>query len=600
MKRKVKLRRNNFLRNKKSFIFLLILCLGVGFAFLSTQLNITGNTSVSGNKWSVYFNNVQVSEGSVDASVVPTTTGTATTSVNYTVLLDKPGDFYEFTVDAVNAGTIDAMIDSITMTSLDTDVATYLNYTATYLDGTTLAQNDVLEADDSTTYKVRVEYKKNIEATDLDEDGINLTLTFGINYVQSTIKKIVKYDFIDLIKSTAQSDSGINFALVSSDSNGKGLYIRTGTEGNTNPIYYYRGNVSNNNAKFAGFCWKIVRTTDTGGTKLIYNGLPDANGQCTNTTGNTTQLSSNSAFNTNYDSLAYHGYMYGTAYETIELEKSGTNYSKIYTYGNTFTYSNGTYTLSGTQNGLDSTHHYTCLGTTTTCTSLAYVNYAISGTIYYILLENGKSVEDAIRDMNTNTHDSTVKTVIDTWFNDTFKTYFTNNNKEYNDYLEDTIWCNDRSISNYGGWNPNGGDTSESDVYYSAYSRIQTGTPSLACSKNDSFTVNETSTGNGALTYPVGLLTTDELNLAGAQLSYSDSHTDFYLYNNKIWWTISPGYYWGGFARNFRLGSTGSAYALDVDGTSVGVRPSISLASTVKVVSGGDGTAAKPYEFVVE
>ena len=202
MKEKDKLRKNRFMRNKKSFIFLLILCLGVGFAFLSTQLNITGNTSVSGNKWSVYFDNVQVTEGSVDASVVPTTSGNTTTSIEYTVNLDKPGDFYEFTVDAVNAGTIDAMIDSINMTNLDTDVAKYLNYTATYLDGKELAQNDVLKATKTATYKVRVEYKKNIESTDLDEVGVNLTLAFVINYVQSTIKPI-ESKFAKLVRSSA-------------------------------------------------------------------------------------------------------------------------------------------------------------------------------------------------------------------------------------------------------------------------------------------------------------------------------------------------------------------------------------------------------------
>lgn len=45
-----------------------------------------------------------------------------------------------------------------------------------------------------------------------------------------------------------------------------------GTESNTNPIYYYRGAVDNNNVIFGGYCWQIVRTTDTGGIKMIYNG----------------------------------------------------------------------------------------------------------------------------------------------------------------------------------------------------------------------------------------------------------------------------------------------------------------------------------------
>ena len=613
MGQKQKIHKNKFLRNKRAFIFLLILCLGVGFAFLSTQLNITGNTSVSGNKWSVYFTNVQVTEGSVDASVVPTTTGTTTTSLNYTVLLDKPGDFYEFTVDAVNAGTIDAMVESINMTSLDTDVAKYLNYTATYSDGTVLAKNDVLEADDSATYKVRVEYKKNIEATDLDEDGVNLTLTFGVNYVQSNIvaPKTTESAFTKLVKSSALSDSGLNFAAISSDNNGKGLYIKTETEEDTYPIYYYRGAVTNNNAKFAGFCWKVVRTTETGGTKLIYNGLPDGNGQCTNTTGDDTQLQTTTAFADYDNSPAYNGYMYGTVYEISKVRVENNNYL----YGSSFTFQDvneavsgdGTFTLTGTTTDISqvSTHHYTCLNTTGVCSELYYIYYKDDvPNVSYITLKDGKSVEDALSEIRNNTTSSVLKSNIDTWFNSTFKTYFTNLNKDYNDYLEDTVWCNDRgyiedqnnnNAFSKSGWNPNGGDPG---VYirYSSFVRISSGQPSLTCSsKNNSFTVEESATGNGALTYPVGLLTTDEIILAGAA---SSDNSTFYLNTEKDWWTMTPATFNAGRALNYHFSSSGGFVYFTT--TTYGVRPSISLKSSVKITDGGDGSSATPYEFIVE
>ena len=610
---KEKLRKNQFMRNKKSFVFLLILCLGVGFAFLSSQLTITGNTSVSGNKWSVYFNNVQVTDGSVDATVVPTTTGTTTTTLNYTVLLDKPGDFYEFTVDAVNAGTIDAMIESITTPNIESRVLQYVNYSATYEDGTELAQNDVLAKDSTVTYKIRVEFKKDIEPTDLSEDDINLTLTFGVNYVQSNIKPIVS-QFAKLIKSSALSDNSIDFTQISSETNGRGLYVMHDTTEDTYPIYYYRGNVSNNNAKFAGFCWKIVRTTDTGGTKLIYNGTPDANGQCVNTTGDATQLSSTSAFNSSVNSPAYSGYMYGTIYEY----GSGLT-SSSYVYGNTFTYTGGIYTLSDTQTGVDSTHHYTCLSSGTTCESVKYVYYvdvsSTFSTAYYITLTGGKDIGTALTEMQTNTTNSTIKTAVDNWFSGTFETYFTTNNKDYDDYLEDTIWCNDRSMNTievalpnagYGnssinnGWKPNGGST-ENSLMYSSYGRMKVGTPSLSCSnKNDSFTVTESETGNGALTYPVGLLTADEINLAGGQLyAVANSNQDFYLYTNKKWWSFSPFNFGSGIAYGFGVDLDGfvSSYYM---GFNYGVRPSISLKPEVKIAQGGDGSSTAPYEFVVE
>ena len=52
--------------------------------------------------------------------------------------------------------------------------------------------------------------------------------------------------------------------------------------------------------------------------------------------------------------------------------------------------------------------------------------------------------------------------------------------------MEDTIWCNDRSITTKGGWDPTGNVTAD-NLYYSGYNRFyNTHTPSLACSnKND-------------------------------------------------------------------------------------------------------------------
>ena len=60
----------------------------------------------------------------------------------------------------------------------------------------------------------------------------------------------------------------------------------------------------------------------------------------------------------------------------------------------------------------------------------------------------------------------------------------------------------------------------------------------LTCpQQNDAFTVNDTSKGNGALTYPVGLLSTDEIVLAGG---WNDSNSGYYLYSGQYWWASSP------------------------------------------------------------
>jgi hypothetical protein len=224
---------------------------------------------------------------------------------------------------------------------------------------------------------------------------------------QSLYNMMKEQAVMDNVKSDyVNNNNGVQFNAVSSDTNGKGVYTRSGTENTQYPIYYYRGAVTNNNVLFANFCWKIVRTTDTGGVKLIYNGSP-TDGKCTNTTGTATQLVATSAFNSNYNSPAYVGYMYGTVYTS--LSKAMTGITEVYQYGTSFTYSNGTYTLSNTKSfaGTDwasnynklNNNHYTCLSTGTTCSSIYYIYYTNNSTAYYITLTGGKSVEDALSEM---------------------------------------------------------------------------------------------------------------------------------------------------------------------------------------------------------
>ena len=80
---------------------------------------------------------------------------------------------------------------------------------------------------------------------------------------------------LDNISSTyVSSDSGINFSLPSSDTNGKGLYILNSTKDAENKVIYYRGNIENNFIIYENFCWQIIRTTEDGKVKLIYAGTP--------------------------------------------------------------------------------------------------------------------------------------------------------------------------------------------------------------------------------------------------------------------------------------------------------------------------------------
>lgn len=384
--------------------------------------------------------------------------------------------------------------------------------------------------------------------------------------------------------------NGIDFGAISSDTNGKGIYMRAGTENDAYPILYYRGAVEDNNVVFANKCWKIVRTTDTGGVKLIYNGENTGTVDepaCENI-GEDTHINISGtntfAFNTSHNSPAYVGYMYGDVY----TYNSGAATSGAY-YGSGFTYNNGVYTLTSTSTTKDATHHYTCNLTTNdgTCATIRYYFY----NDYYVNLTGGDGIEEAMTKMQTNTTNSNAKDKIDTWY--------ASNMTGVTNKLEDTIWCNDRSVGdgNNNGWIANGGDLS-TYLYYGAKERSNyasnastvKNSPSLACTnKNDSFTVSNEA-GNKALTYPVALLTEDEMVLAGG---LPGSSSLYYLNNGSIYyWSMSPYYYDYNYAGEFHVNNGYISY----NGTNhaQGLRPSISLKPGTPVIR-GDGTVTSPY-----
>ncbi len=190
-------------------------------------------------------------------------------------------------------------------------------------------------------------------------------------------------------------------------------------------------------------------------------------------------------------------------------------------------------------------------------------------------------------------YNSTIKQAIDKWYAGT--------TLKDNELVADQIFCNDRSAStsdvaysntNYTtltSWNSTG-----TQYYYGAYGRLyKSKSPVLTCpTASDKFTVG-TSNGNGALTYPVGLITADEVAMAGGVYGSSNTNNSYYLYTNQ--------YYWSGSPHDFNL--RGAAYEFDVSSSgffnngrvnvNLGVRPVVSLSSKAKL--SGNGTYSKPY-----
>ena len=268
-----------------------------------------------------------------------------------------------------------------------------------------------------------------------------------------------------------------------------------------------------------------------------------------------------------------------------------------YVYGNDVTWDGTKYTLTDTYTSTsgwstDRTtaakkYHYTCLNTTGECTSVYYIHYfGSSSYIYYLKLSSGKNIEDAKNEMFTNTTGSTMKKTIDSWYK--------NNMTAYTEKLEDIIWCNDRTLYS-GSLAGKDVDAGTAGSYFSAYNRIYTKrSPSVECpnESRDGFTVSTLSGGNGKLTYPVGLLTADEVMLAGGR---NTNNSNYYLYTGQKYWLLSPFSF--GLISNlaFFFSVQSDGYLGDSSvANSNGARPSVSLAPGTRITEGA-GTVNSPY-----
>ena len=183
-------------KNLKLLLVLLLMVITVGYATLTTNLTINGTSKINNSTWDVHFETVTITPGSVTIDTNDNTQYAArvdsndTTKVEFSVLFNEPGDFYEFTVKAVNDGSIDAMIDSVSKTlkingTTQDSIPAWLNYTVTYSDGEAIAKNHMLEHSKFETYKVRVEFKKDITNEQFNEArGKTLTFEYDVDYIQ--------------------------------------------------------------------------------------------------------------------------------------------------------------------------------------------------------------------------------------------------------------------------------------------------------------------------------------------------------------------------------------------------------------------------------
>ena len=204
--------RRNKKKNRALLLLLILLGVSIGFAALSTTLKINGSTTINKNTWNIYWDNIANQSGVTPTSIDidDEDENNKDNIVTFSVTLDKPGDYFEFTVDAVNAGTIDAEVLSIdkkyngtTIPEVEDPehrvVPAYLKYEVKYADGTEISVGNKLpKAPDLTstpkvltvkTVKVRVEYDREaVTNSDINtqQGNVSHSFSFSVQFGQAT------------------------------------------------------------------------------------------------------------------------------------------------------------------------------------------------------------------------------------------------------------------------------------------------------------------------------------------------------------------------------------------------------------------------------
>ena len=209
----------------------------------------------------------------------------------------------------------------------------------------------------------------------------------------------------------------------------------------------------------------------------------------------------------------------------------------------------------------------------------------------------------SLENNRTNENSSVIKKYIDNWYNKHLL--------KLNSYIsQESVYCQDRSISvnsSYDNYKTPGNYT-----FFSASDRIKTignnSNPTYSCaSKEDSFSVLNTNTGNGDLKYSISLMTVDEAVYAGGL--YHEKNEKVWYSNNSLsknitgdlWnWLLTPegvstqyrGNVYGLGGKNVEIGRIGSP--LIILSNVLAVRPVISIKGD-NIYKTGDGSAENPY-----
>ena len=214
--------RRNKKQNRTMFLLVLLLMITLGYALVSATLKIRSVANLNKNTFYIHWENINVTEGSATATTPANIVNP--TTVEFEVMLNKPGDYYEFTVDAKNDGIVDGILKVISIDAYDPtgetkindeDLPPFVSKTFGLADGSEIGENHILKVGRKEKFKIRIDYTNDVSEEDVNKD-YNCMFKVTVKYVQDKL-----------------NNSGATF-VANTDSNVKGL-IGTAYYDPTNP-----------------------------------------------------------------------------------------------------------------------------------------------------------------------------------------------------------------------------------------------------------------------------------------------------------------------------------------------------------------------------
>ena len=542
---------------------LLVVVLSVTLAYFTAQIIVKGkDVSVTSADLKIIFTDT---DGNIEGNdITPGWSNSKTFTIE-----NKSNETYKYNIviqDLVNTFVTKGYLQyKITSTNGGYNMAEFKDVpkseTAT---DTILAYSASIDVGVTQSYTVEFKYS-NDESVDQSED-MGKTLSGKLFITEGTIDPAVYYAGYEkgTIGYQIMSDNPTrltrtDFSSVFTETNTGTLYKATESIAGNTPkdVYYFAGDAKNNWVKFGKYQNDLIR----------YRGYYSATSTTDyNEYSTMDECTSASSYNINCTE-----YKYANTGDDIYWRIIRNNYD-------------GSIRLlySGTS-------HNTTAGyiATSAFTNKAKMDPMYAGYMY--------GTTGSLENNRLNTNDSTIKTYIDNWYN--------NNLSSYSKYIStEAVYCNDRELA------PGQTYSTSSSFDYAPSGRLDTNKPTYNCTNNkDAFSGNN---GEAKLTYPIGLMTADEIAYAGGKVTpdLPSPYAWYYLNSaggsitgSTTWWSLSPDD-----SRDSLIGvpDVWIVCGSDLPGrlqigiafTKSGVRPVISLKSCVKY-SSGDGSPENPYEI---